>query len=244
MPTMRTRPLTEGRPTVNTAPPDPYAPQPAEPERKNPGLLKRRIKPLAIGVGIFFAGVIVGTQGSDSSDGGVPAAAAPTHSESTVTVTADAPEPEAVTEVVTETVTATETETVEVEVEVAAPEPDTQETVEAEEVAALAEPDEAPAASEMTVSQQNAVRSAESYLSFSAFSKTGLVDQLVYEEYTTADAEFAVNQVDVDWMEQAAKSAESYLSFTAFSRQGLIDQLIYEGFTQEQAAHGADSVGL
>ena len=53
-----------------------------------------------------------------------------------------------------------------------------------------------------------------------------------------------MDNVTVDWMKQAELKAESYLKFTSFSRKGLIDQLEYEGFTKEQAAHGADSVGL
>lgn len=102
----------------------------------------------------------------------------------------------------------------------------------------------APAEPQMTVSQENALRSAESYLSFSGFSRSGLIKQLEFEEYSTADAEFAVDNVTVDWMEQAARSAKSYMDFSSFSRSGLIDQLEFEGYTTEQAEHGADSVGL
>jgi hypothetical protein len=96
----------------------------------------------------------------------------------------------------------------------------------------------------MTVSQENALDQADNYLSFSAFSRTGLIDQLEYEGYSTADSTFAVDNVTVDWMVQAEKKAQSYLDFTSFSRSGLIDQLEYEGFTADQAEHGADSVGL
>lgn len=92
-------------------------------------------------------------------------------------------------------------------------------------------------------------RHAASYLrdtplDFTAFSKSGLAEQLEFEGFSGDEAEHAVNNIDVDWMEQAAKSAESYLEFSGFSRQGLIDQLVFEGFSQDQAAHGADSVGL
>ncbi|MBW0119566.1 Ltp family lipoprotein, partial [Pseudonocardia abyssalis] len=79
---------------------------------------------------------------------------------------------------------------------------------------------------------------------FMAFSRSGLIKQLEFEGFSTADATFAVDTVDVDWMVQAEKSAQSYLDFTSFSRSGLIDQLEFEGFTSEQARHGADSVGL
>ncbi len=90
----------------------------------------------------------------------------------------------------------------------------------------------------MPASQTNAVRKAESYLDFSAFSRSGLIAQLEYEGFSNADATYAVDTVRVDWNEQAAKKAASYLEFSAFSRQGLVDQLLYEGFTPAQAEHG------
>lgn len=95
----------------------------------------------------------------------------------------------------------------------------------------------------MTLSQQNAVRSAENYLDFTAFSREGLIQQLEYDEFSTSDATFAVDHITVDWNEQAAKAAENYLAFTSFSRGGLIEQLLYDGFTSAQAAYGASAVG-
>lgn len=101
-----------------------------------------------------------------------------------------------------------------------------------------------PAAPAMTTSQANAVRKAESYLDYAAFSRTGLIKQLQYEGFSAADATYAVDHIIVDWTEQADKKAASYISYSAFSRSGLIKQLQYEGFTADQAAHGAKSVGL
>ena len=102
-------------------------------------------------------------------------------------------------------------------------------------------PSQAPS---LTVSQDNAVRKGLAYLDYSAFSRKSLIDQLVYEGYSKADATFAVDYIDVDWMEQAALKAQSYLDYSPFSRQGLIDQLIYEGFTQKEAVYGVNQVGL
>ena len=99
-------------------------------------------------------------------------------------------------------------------------------------------------ASEYTVAQQNAAKSAQSYLDYSAFSRKGLIDQLVIEDYHTADARLAVDSLDIDWKEQAAKSAQAYLDHSSFSRQGLIDQLVYEGYSKAEAVFGVDSVGL
>lgn len=106
------------------------------------------------------------------------------------------------------------------------------------------EPEAEEETSDMTVSQENAIRKAESYLDFTAFSKSGLIDQLEYEGYPTEEAEFAVENIEVNWKEQAVNSAESYMSHSAFSRQGLVDQLIFEGHSEEHANHAADQVGL
>ena len=100
-----------------------------------------------------------------------------------------------------------------------------------------------PAPSE-TVSQKNAVRSAKSYLGYSAFSYTGLIKQLEYEKFSHTDAVYGADNSGADWFEQAAKAAKAYMEYSAFSRGSLIEQLKYEKFTQEQAEYGADAVGL
>ena len=96
----------------------------------------------------------------------------------------------------------------------------------------------------LTLSQENAIDKAQSYLDFSAFSRSGLIDQLVFEDFSVEDATFAVDYIAVDWNEQAAKKAQSYLDYSSFSRQGLIDQLTFEGFSAEQAEFGVTQVGF
>ncbi len=100
------------------------------------------------------------------------------------------------------------------------------------------------AANAMTKSQEQAVRQAEQYLDYTAFSRSGLIEQLEFEGFSRADATYAVDHITVDWKKQAAKKAEEYLDYTAFSRSGLIKQLEFEGFTSSQAKYGADAVGL
>lgn len=95
----------------------------------------------------------------------------------------------------------------------------------------------------ISIGQQNALKSAKSYLSHSAFSYKSLVGQLEYEEFTSEQAVYAVDNCGADWNEQAVKSAKSYLSHSSFSREGLIGQLEYEGFTPEQAAYGVAQNG-
>ena len=111
-------------------------------------------------------------------------------------------------------------------------------------VSCLAEPDTEPVdESELTISQQNALKQAERYLEYTAFSKSGLQKQLEFEGYSEADAAYAAEHCGADWKEQAAAKAEQYLEYSSFSRSGLIDQLLYEGFTQEEAEYGVSAVG-
>lgn len=114
----------------------------------------------------------------------------------------------------------------------------------ADAAAAKAAAEAEAAAKRGTISQQNALRKAESYLKFSAFSRSDLIGQLEYNKFSTEDATWAVDRVTVDWNEQAAKKAASYLKFSSFSRGDLIDQLLYNGFTPEQAEYGVNTTGL
>jgi hypothetical protein len=112
----------------------------------------------------------------------------------------------------------------------------------------------APSKPEMSVSQENAIEEARSYLRSMAFSRQGLIDQLSSEygsKFPLADAEFAVayieNNSEVDWNAQAVKSAKEYLDSSSFSCNGLIDQLSSEygsKFTESQATYGATQAGL
>lgn len=107
---------------------------------------------------------------------------------------------------------------------------------------------------DLDLATKNAYMAAKNYLSFTAFSRQGLIDQLSSEYgdgYTVEQATAAVDLLEqngeVDWNEQAVNSAKSYLETTSFSRQGLIDQLSSDygsKFTQEQAEYAADQVGL
>jgi hypothetical protein len=94
-----------------------------------------------------------------------------------------------------------------------------------------------------TTGQENAKKSAKNYLDYTAFSRSGLINQLEYEGFSTEEATYGVDALDTDWNEQAAKSAKNYLDYTAFSRSGLINQLEYEGFSTEEATYGAGANG-
>lgn len=94
-----------------------------------------------------------------------------------------------------------------------------------------------------TVSQQNALESAQSYIAIMGFSYSGLVDQLEFEGYNAEDATYAADNCGADWNAEALESARGYIDSMAFSYSGLVEQLEFEGFTADQAAYGADNCG-
>ena len=106
-----------------------------------------------------------------------------------------------------------------------------------------------PAAPNLTNQQQNAVRAAQNYLSFKAFSRLGLIDQLSSpygDDYTVHDATVAVGSLKVDWNAQAVLAGKEYLKLMPFSCQGLIQQLSSpagDKFTVAQATYGAHQAG-
>jgi hypothetical protein len=110
----------------------------------------------------------------------------------------------------------------------------------------------APAAAVGTVSQQQALQSAQSYLAMgSGFSQAGLIAQLDSPyggQFSVADATWAADNSGADWNAQAVLAAKGYMqSVGGFSRDSLIAQLDspYGGqFTLAQATYAAGQVGL
>ena len=83
-------------------------------------------------------------------------------------------------------------------------------------------------AGDLTGPQNNAVRSANQYLSMTGFSRNGLIHQLssdAGEGFDVSDATIAVDSMNIDWNQQAVRSAKQYLNMMGFSCKGLIKQL-------------------
>ena len=94
------------------------------------------------------------------------------------------------------------------------------------------------------VNQSNARKKGASYLSYSSFSRSGLIKQLEYEGFSNADATYGADAQNADWNKQAVKKGASYLSYSSFSRTGLIKQLEYEGFSNLEAIFGTDAQNM
>lgn len=94
-----------------------------------------------------------------------------------------------------------------------------------------------------TVGEKQALGKAYDYLEYTAFSYTGLIEQLEFEGFSNSEATYAADNCGADWNEQAALKAQQYLEYSTFSRSELIDQLEFEGFTHSQAVYGAEQNG-
>ncbi|MDE5412412.1 Ltp family lipoprotein [Alkalihalobacterium chitinilyticum] len=133
-----------------------------------------------------------------------------------------------------------DTETTDEEVEV------TDEVEEAKEVDEV-EPAEQEAA-DVPREYRNALRAAENYISFMPFSEKGLFQQLSSEygdQYPEDAAQYAIENIEVDYNEQALKAAINYLDIMPMSDQELFDQLTSEygdQYTNEQAQYAIDNL--
>lgn len=103
--------------------------------------------------------------------------------------------------------------------------------------------------SKFTASQLNAIHSAQAYLAYAFFSRKGLIHKLSSkdgDEYSVVDATIAVDNLDIDWNQQAIGVAKDYLEYQGFSCERLIDQMSSSNgskFTVEQATYGAQQAG-
>ena len=95
---------------------------------------------------------------------------------------------------------------------------------------------------------KNALRSAQNYINFAPFSKQGLYDQLTSDaadKYPAEAAQYAIDNLEVDYKEQALKAAKNYLSMMPMSDNDLKAQLMSDAadkFTEEEAQYAIDNL--
>lgn len=95
---------------------------------------------------------------------------------------------------------------------------------------------------------RNALKSAQNYIDMMHFSEKGLYEQLTSEygeQYPADAAQYAIENVKVDWNEEALEAAQSYLEIMPMSDAELFEQLTSEygeQFTEEQAQYAIDNL--
>ena len=93
---------------------------------------------------------------------------------------------------------------------------------------------------------KNALRSAQLYADTMYMSKAAIYDQLTSEygeQFPAEAAQYAIDNLDVDWNANALKTAKNYQETMSMSKAAIYDQLISEygeKFTAEQAQYAID----
>ncbi|MDD3240664.1 MAG: Ltp family lipoprotein [Lachnospira sp.] len=103
-------------------------------------------------------------------------------------------------------------------------------------------------ASSVPIEYKTALNKAKQYSDTMHMSKQGLYNQLTSEygeKYTPEAAQYAVDNLDVNWSENALKKAQTYQTEMSMSPAAIYDQLISEygeQFTAEEAQYAIDNL--
>ena len=89
---------------------------------------------------------------------------------------------------------------------------------------------------------KNALKTAESYLRSWDFSEKRLREQLAYEWFPADAINYAIKNVDADYMKECLWSAKGYLRSSNMSKQRLIEQLRYEWFLDEEIGYAINQI--
>lgn len=101
---------------------------------------------------------------------------------------------------------------------------------------------------EPSMEYKNALKKAESYSNILHMSKRGLYEQLIseYGENFPADAaQYAIDNIVVDWNRNALEKAKSYQNNLSMSKNRIFEQLVSEHgekFTESEAKYAIDNL--
>lgn len=101
------------------------------------------------------------------------------------------------------------------------------------------ETDTAQSSSELS----DIVSAAANHMSLFAYSRSGLIYQLISDGYTETEAVNAADTCGANWYTNAVAAAGSHLSTMFYSRASMVSQLQYDGFSSDESAYGADNCG-
>ena len=95
-----------------------------------------------------------------------------------------------------------------------------------------------------TENQKLARQNARNYHDSSWLSRVAMIDLIVADGFSIADAIHGVDSLRLDWSEEAVGMADMAIAADWFSRQGLVDHLVFQGFTENEASYAADAIGV
>lgn len=107
------------------------------------------------------------------------------------------------------------------------------------------EPEEA-AVGDVPMEWSSALSSAENYSNTLHMSKDAIYDQLTsdFDQFPEDAAQYAVDNIEADWNQNALESADSYAYTLSMSQGAIYDQLVseFDKFTPEQAQYAIDNI--
>lgn len=131
-------------------------------------------------------------------------------------------------------------------IEVSDNEVEADEATETEEVTEEEESVEEEAEDDVPREYKSALSSAKSYSDTMHMSQGAIYNQLTseFDQFPEDAAQYAMDNLEVDWNENALKSAESYRDTMEMSNAAIYDQLIsqFDLFTEEQAQYAIDNL--
>ena len=113
---------------------------------------------------------------------------------------------------------------------------------------AKSEADKKVESDDVSIEYKNAYKKAKDYAEIMHMSKQAIYNQLTSEygeKFEIGAAQYAVDNLDVDFNEQALIKAEDYSETMHMSKQSIYDQLISEygeKFTEEEAQYAVDNL--
>ena len=96
----------------------------------------------------------------------------------------------------------------------------------------------------VSVGMQNAYRQLKSLDEYMYLSRNGYREMLLILDYTEEEANFAINNVTINYKKNAVEQANTYLEYTSTSRDMMIyvlEEIYY--FTNEEAIYGVSNCG-
>ncbi len=72
------------------------------------------------------------------------------------------------------------------------------------------------------------------------FSYQGLLDHLIYMNFTEAEAQYAVDHCEASWEDMAVKYIEKYYMYNDMTDKELSEELTKAGFTEDEAANAVE----
>ena len=97
-------------------------------------------------------------------------------------------------------------------------------------------------AEELTREEQDALDYALALLETVAYSREGIISQMVHDGYEEAVAAAAADRTGTDWKAQAVRSAQECVLHLAVSRTGVAQMLEYERFTADETVYAMEQL--